>query len=89
MDKKAQFITMVQTGLLVRYIERASKKAPGHREWAIDHLEEAYKIVNHIPPNVSAADAAKRFLDLVLMDITPEERNHLPDWLVKIGGHVE
>jgi hypothetical protein len=86
MDKKLQFITMVQTGLLVHYIKKAGEKAPGYREWAIDHLEEAYRIAHIIPGDVSPANAAKAFLNLVLMDITPEERKHLPDWLVRIGG---
>jgi hypothetical protein len=86
-EKKAQFITMVQTGLLVHYIKKAGDKAPGYREWAIDHLEEAYRVADIIPFHVTPADAAKAFLNLVLMDITPEERKHLPEWLVKIGGH--
>lgn len=89
MDKKSQFITMVQTGLLVHYIKKASDNAPGYREWAIDHLEEAYRTADIIPADVSPADAAKAFLNLVLMDVAPEERKHLPDWLVRIGGRYE
>jgi len=33
-------------------------------------LELAYQVADNMPTNVSAAEAAKKFLDLVLMGIT-------------------
>jgi len=77
MNKRERFITMVQTGLVVHYIKKANdNNTLGCHEGAIDHLELAYQVADNIPTNVSAAEAAKKFLDLVLMGITSEERKH-------------
>jgi hypothetical protein len=64
MDKEAQFITLVQTALLSKYIS-----APGdgtvpmaRAMWAIEHMSDAFRVAERIPPDVTATEAAESFV---------------------------
>ena len=65
MDKRAQFITMVQTALLVKYATEDVRDhtAPLARPmWAVSHLEDAFAVAENLHPDVSAREAAEAFI---------------------------
>lgn len=65
-EAQSQFITMVQTGLIIRYNSADPSDGSLSRSlWAIEHLEDAYKLAPHIPADVSSREAAEAFLTWV------------------------
>jgi hypothetical protein len=66
-DKAHQFITLVQTGLILHHMK--SSPQPASAYWAMDQLNDAYEVVGRIPNDVSAAEGDK------------EQRAGLPAWL--------
>jgi hypothetical protein len=73
MDKITQFILMVQTALLTKYVcDPGDGSAPMCRPmWAIEHMEDAFKVAPCIPPDVTAREAAEAFTRWVFH--TPRE----------------
>ncbi len=55
---------MVQTAILTKYIcDPGDSSAPMTRPmWSIEHMEDAYKVASHIPPDITAAEAAEAFV---------------------------
>jgi hypothetical protein len=82
MNKAQLFMMMVQTGLILHYVKR--DHGDSSVVWALDHLEEAAKVVSLIPDNVAPSEAAHQFLRLMLrpQDYDPSE---CPAWLVSEG----
>jgi hypothetical protein len=64
MDKKQQFITMVQTAVITRYVcDPGDGSAPMARPmWSIQHMENAFAVAAQIPPDVTAREAAEAFV---------------------------
>jgi hypothetical protein len=64
-DEKAdEFITMVQTAILTKYIcEPGDGTCPMARPmWSIGHMEDAFRVACSIPPDISAREAAEAFV---------------------------
>jgi hypothetical protein len=64
MDREAQFITMVQTAIITKSVcDPGDGTAPLCRPmWAIEHLEDAFKVASSIPPDVTPKEAAEAFV---------------------------
>jgi hypothetical protein len=63
-QKADQFITMVQTAVLTRYIcDPGDGTVPMARPmWSIQHMEDAYAVASSIPPDITAREAAEAFV---------------------------
>lgn len=64
MDRESQFIAMVQTAIIAKYVSD-----PGDGTallcrpmWAIEHLEDAFKVAPTIPPDITPREAAEAFV---------------------------
>jgi|GEM_PF-2086458 len=80
MDNKTQFITMVQTALITKYVcDPGDGTIPHIRPmWAIQHLENAFKVADSIPPDVTAREAAEAFIKWVFsVQLEPDEETIL------------
>ena len=64
MDRTAQFITMVQTAIITKYIgDPGDGTAPISRPmWAIEHMEDAFAVAANIPADVTPREAAEAFV---------------------------
>ena len=64
MDKQQQFITMVQTAITTKYVcDTGDGSCPMSRPmWSIEHMEDAFFVAPHIPPDVTAREAAEAFI---------------------------
>ncbi|MDX2226215.1 MAG: hypothetical protein SFY92_03835 [Verrucomicrobiae bacterium] len=64
MDKKTQFIMMVQTALITKYVcDPGDGSASIARPmWSINHMDDAFKVASCIPPDVNAREAAEAFI---------------------------
>ena len=64
MDKQQQFITMVQTAIITKYVcDTGDGSVPLARPmWSIGHMEDAFNMAPHIPPDVTAREAAEAFI---------------------------
>ena len=76
-----QFITMVQTALIVRYsADPGDAGAPlTSPVWVIEHLESAYRFAPMIPKDVTPAEAAEAFVTWVVdqTKLTEDDRTIL------------
>jgi hypothetical protein len=63
-DKAAQFITMVQTAVLTKYVcDPGGRTVPMARPmWSIQHMEDAFAVASSIPPDITAREAAEAFV---------------------------
>ncbi len=69
--KQQHFITLVQTGIAIRYA-RSDHDAKPAMYWGIDKMDEAVKRSDLIPEDLSALDAAKQFLEYHFQDFREE-----------------
>lgn len=72
-----QFITMVQTGIVTKYIcEPGDGTVPIARSmWAIEHLEDAFKVAAHIPQDFTPRQAAEAFIRWVFhQPLEPDDK---------------
>lgn len=64
MNKQQQFITMVQTAIITKYVCEAGDGS--NREsrpmWSIQHMDDAFAVAPNIPPDITARDAAETFV---------------------------
>ena len=63
-DKAEQFIRMVQTAVITKYIcDPGDGTVPIARPmWSIEHMEDAYAVASSIPPDITAREAAEAFV---------------------------
>jgi hypothetical protein len=63
-DKADQFIKLVETAVLTKYIcDPGDGTVPMARPmWAIEHMDDAYKVASRIPPDITAREAAEAFV---------------------------
>ncbi len=63
-EKQHQFMTMVQTAIVTKYIcDPGDGTAPIARPmWTINHIDDAFKVAANIPPDVTAREAAEAFV---------------------------
>ncbi len=63
-EKREQFLRMVQTAVLTKYIcDPGDGTSPMSRAmWSIEHMTDAYKVATHIPPDITATEAAEAFV---------------------------
>ena len=63
-QKKQQFLGMVQTAIITKYIcDPGDGTAPLARPlWSIEHMDDAYKVAEQIPGDVTAREAAEAFV---------------------------
>jgi hypothetical protein len=63
-EKREQFIRMVQTAILTKYVcDPGDGTSPMSRPmWSLDHMADAYKVASHIPPDITALEAAEAFV---------------------------
>lgn len=63
-EKRQQFITMVQTAVITRYVcEPGDGSAPIARPmWSVQHMEDAFAVAANIPPDITAREAAESFV---------------------------
>jgi hypothetical protein len=64
MEKQQQFITMVQTAIITKCVcDPGDGTMPISRPmWAIEHMGKAFQVAKHIPPDVTACEAAEAFI---------------------------
>lgn len=75
MDKADQFIKLVETAVLTKYIcDPGDGTVPMARPmWAIGHMDDAYKVASRIPPDITAREAAEAFVRWLFS--APRERD--------------
>lgn len=75
MEKQQQFITMVQTAIITKYVcDPGDGTAPVSRPmWAIQHMDDALKVSKNIPPDVTAREAAESFIRWVFHEPLDED----------------
>jgi hypothetical protein len=63
-QKQQQFITMVQTAIITKYVcDPGDGTAPVARPmWSIQHMADAYAVAANIPGDVTAQEAAEAFV---------------------------
>jgi hypothetical protein len=81
MDKKQQFITEVQTGLILRYLGdgKSGHKAMWH---ALINLDDAFYAAERIPSNMTAHKAACEFLEFIFKDSKDPEPTYA-SWFLR------
>jgi hypothetical protein len=72
-EKANQFITMVQTAVLAKYIsDPGDGSSPMSRPmWSIVDMEHAFVVASTIPPDITAREAAEAFVRW-LFHVPPE-----------------
>jgi hypothetical protein len=80
MDKKQQFITEVQTGVIIRCIMDKSEPGKGAMYSALVHMDSAFLVADQIPKDMTANEAAVIFLAF-RFDDSKEPGYKMPDWL--------
>ncbi len=70
-DREAQFVLMVQTGLINNMI-RQGKDCKRVRQTLID-LEDAFRAAKHIPEGMLLADAVYEFLEFACENLRGED----------------
>ncbi|MEY2507816.1 MAG: hypothetical protein QOH01_2145 [Verrucomicrobiota bacterium] len=55
---------MVQTAIITRYVcDPGDGTSPMSRPmWSLEHMNDAYTVASHIPPDVTALEAAQAFV---------------------------
>ena len=80
MEKQQQFITMVQTAIITKYVcDPGDGSAPITRPmWTIQHMENAFQVAKNIPSDVTAREAAEAFISWVYdQPLTEDEKTIL------------
>jgi len=64
MNKEQQFIAMVQTAIITKYVCDAGdgSSRTARPMWSIEHMEAAFAVAPNIPPDITARDAAETFV---------------------------
>ena len=76
-DRGFQFITMVQTAIITKYVCDPGKRDPriARAMWSIEHMENAFKIAEHIPQDFTPREAAESFIRWVFnQPLEPDDK---------------
>ena len=81
MDKENQFITEVQTGIIIHFIKKRNNRTK--TIWsALGFMDDAFRAGKLIPKNKTAHKAACEFLEFIFED--HEEPGYKPpNWLTR------
>lgn len=80
MEKQQQFITMVQTAIITKYVcDPGDGTAPVARPmWTIQHMDNAFQVAKNIPSDVTPREAAEAFISWVYdQPLTEDEKTIL------------
>jgi hypothetical protein len=81
MTKEFEFLDYVRINVTVRYARFASATPAQAAQWAMDAMEDAYKVVERIPEAHSAHHAAMQFAELMFIELRPKGWE-CPRWLL-------
>ena len=72
-----QFITMVQTAIITKYVcDPGDGTVPIARPmWAIEHLEDAFTMADHIPQDFTPRQASEAFIRWIFrLPLEPDDK---------------
>lgn len=87
MTKADQFLMLVQTAIITKYAcDPGDGTVPMARPmWAIEHLNDAFKVADRIPPDITPFEAAEAFVRWLFQAEKEEDDDVILEILLRDG----